>query len=175
MQETLALGGWFTIEVYDKNGNLKSKDRSRNGITTQGLNWILNNAMHNSSAAYAISTWYCALASTNTAFASTMTYAVPSFTEFTLYDESTRPAYTENTASTVGCQTSNSDSKAAFTISATVTTPTIYGAALMAGSVKGDTATTGLGATLLCYSLLSTSRAVVASDVINLTYQIGAS
>ena len=173
--DKVTFGGWFTMEVYDRNGNLKSRDRSHNGITTQGLNWILNNAPHNSTAAYAVSTWYCALASTNTAFASTMTYATPSFTEFTGYDEATRPAYADNTASTVGALISNSDSKAVFTIAATVTTPTIYGAALMAASVKGDTATTGLGATLLCYSLLSTSRAVIATDVVNLTYQFGAS
>ena len=170
--DRVTFGGWFTMEIYDRDGNLKSKDRSRNGITTEGLNWLLNNTLHNSTAAYTVSTWYCALSSTNTAFASTMTYATPSFTEFTGYDEATRPTYNDNTASTVGALISNSDSKATFTIAATVTTPTIYGAALMSSNPKGDTATT---ATLLCYSLLSTSRAVIATDVINLTYQFGAS
>jgi hypothetical protein len=172
MQEAFSWNGMFELACYDKDGNLKWKTYGKNGITTEGVNWLLNNALHNSSAAYAVSTWYCALASTNTAFASTMTYAVPSFTEFTLYDEATRPEYVDITASTLGCSIGNSSSKAMFTISATVTTPTIYGAALMSSSVKGDTAS---AAKLLCYSLLSTSRAVVATDVINLSYTVSAS
>ena len=172
-KSSMEWNGYFTLEIYDKDGNLKSRDRSKNGITTQGLNWILNNALHNSSAAYAVSTWYCALASTNTAFASTMTYAVPAFTEFSLYDEAFRPEYVDVTASTQGCLIGNSSSKAVFTIGATVSTPTIYGAALMNSNAKADTATTN--GILFCYSLLSTSRAVIATDVINLTYQVGAS
>jgi len=166
--ESLSLTGRYHIECYDQGGRLKWTADPHNVITTEGLNHLLNVELH---GATAVATWYCALASTNTAAASTMTYATPSFTEFTLYDEATRPAYNE--ASSAAASITNSANKAVFTISATVTTPTIYGAALLSSSVKGDTATTG--GVLFSYALLSTSRAVVAADVINLSYTVSAS
>jgi hypothetical protein len=174
MNDQLGLGGWFTLEVYDKDGNFKGATKSHNGITAQGLMWILNAGLHNSGGAYAVSTWYCALASTNTAFASTMTYAVPSFTEVNAnYSEATRPSYVNVTASTNSMIT-NSASKAAFTIATASTS--IYGAALMSSNVKGDTATSGgVAGILFCYALLSTARDVVVGDTLNLTYQVSAS
>lgn len=170
IKQGLKLGGWFTMTVYDKDGNFKGETKSRNGITAQGLNWILNAGFHNSTGVYTISTWYCALASTNTAFASTMTYAVPAFTEVNAnYSEATRPEYVE--ASSAAALITNSASKAVFTVATASTS--FYGAAIMNSAVKGDAATTG--GILFCYSLLSTARDVVVSDVVNLTYQIGAS
>ena len=168
IQSGMVTAGYWTLEVYDSEGNPKyPPTRARNLVTTQGLNYMLNTSLD---ALAQSATWYCALSSTNTAAASTMTYAVPVFTEFTLYDEATRPTYTA--ASSTVASITNSANKAVFTISATVSGPTIYSAALMSSNPKGDAATT---ATLFSYALFSTSRAVVATDVLNLTYTIGAS
>ena len=97
-----------------------------------------------------------------------MTYASPSYTETTSYDEGTRPAYNEAAASSQS--TTNSANKAVFTISAT---KTMYGASLVGGGTnptgKGDTTS---GGTLLCYGKFGTSRAVIDSDVVNFTYTV---
>ena len=145
---------------------LKWRDEFHNIVTNEGLTHILNTELAGGTA---ITTWYCGIVETNTAPASGMTYAVPSFTECTTYDEATRPAYVE-VVTAQSC--TNSASKAVFTISAT---KTIYGAALFGGgsapTTKGDTAG---GGTLLCYAQASPSRSVVDNDVINLTYTITA-
>jgi len=165
MQENVHFGGRFILECYDPEGKLKWVNISKNGITTQGLNHILNTEFNLGSV---VSTWYCGLVSTNTAFVSTMTYAAPTFTESSNYSEANRPTYTE--ASSAAALITNSSNKAAFTMSASTS---IFGAALFSANVKADTATTG--GILFCYSLLSTSRDVLINDVINLTYQVGAS
>ena len=157
--------GEFTAECY-RDGKLIWVDKTHNIITNQGLTHILNTEY---AGAAAITAWYCTLVETNTAPAATQTYAVPVYTESVAYTEATRPAYVE----TVTNQTcTNSASKAVFTINAT---KTMYGASLVGGgttpTTKGDT--TG-GGTLSCYALFSASRAVVADDVINLTYQVTA-
>jgi hypothetical protein len=158
--------GHFVAECY-RDGKLIWTEETDNIVTNEGLNSILGVYFH---ADTQISAWYCVLSETNTAPAAAMTYAVPSFTETTAYDEATRPAYTEAAAS--GQSITNSANKAVFTISGT---KTMYGAALVGGgtdaNTKGDTAG---GGTLACYALFSSSRAVVDNDVINLTYTISA-
>jgi len=134
-------------------------------MINQGLNHILNVVLH---GATQISPWYCVLSETNTAPAAGMTYAVPSFTETTAYDEATRPEYNE--AESTAQSTTNSANKATFTASAT---KTFYGAALVGGgtapSTKGDTAG---GGTLLCYGLFATAQPVIDGNIVNLTYTV---
>jgi hypothetical protein len=99
-----------------------------------------------------------------------MTYATPTYTESTAYDELTRPAYNEAAASSQSI--TNSANKAVFTISGT---KTMYGASIVGGgtaaSTKGDTAG---GGTLFCYAKFDNARAVYDNDVLNLTYTISA-
>jgi len=141
-------------------------DTSHNIFTNEGLDHILNVEFH---ATTQITTWYCVMSETNTSPAAGMTYAVPSFTETTAYDEATRPAYNEAASSSQSI--TNSANKAAFTMNAT---KTLYGAALVGGgtaaTTKGDTAG---GGTLDCYALFAASRGVQDDDVVNLTYQVG--
>jgi hypothetical protein len=143
------------------------EDLSHNLVTNEGLNKLLDVMLHGTTQ---IATWYCVISETNTTPAAGMTYASPSFTETTAYDESTRPEYNEAAASSQSI--TNSANKAVFTINAT---KTLYGAGLVGGgsaaSTKGNTAG---GGTLLCYALFSSSRSVVDDDVVNLTYTISA-
>jgi hypothetical protein len=90
------------------------------------------------------------------------TYAVPGFTESSAYDEATRPAFVE--AEATAKVTTNSASKATFTISAT---KTIYGAFLCGGgstpNTKGDAAG---GGTLFASSKFATAKDVVDGDIL---------
>lgn len=75
-----------------------------------------------------------------------------------------KPAYTIASTSTATC--TNAASPASFTINASIT---IYGAFLSTMAAK--TATTG---TLFCAKAFSSSRAVIADDVLTVTYVISA-
>lgn len=170
------IGGVFTAEIWRPTKNSRSGGinyelidvlKSHNIITNEGLDAILDIMLH---ASTQITTWYCVMSETNTSPAAGMTYATPSFTETTAYDEANRPEYNEAAASSQSI--TNSANKAQFTMNAT---KTLYGAALVGGgtgaSTKGDTAG---GGTLLCYALFASSRGVVDDDVVNLTYTVSA-
>jgi len=158
------LGGVFDVECY-RDGSLIWTDRAENIITNEGLDALLNIMLH---AATQITTWYCCLIESDTSAAAGMTYAVPTYTESSSYDEAARVEYVE--AASSARSTTNSANKATFTISAT---KTMYGASLVGGGTAptaiGDTTS---GGTLLCYAKFSASRAVVDNDVINLTYTV---
>ena len=73
-----------------------------------------------------------------------------------------KPAYTIASTSTASC--TNAASAASFTMNASIT---VYGAFLSTAAAK--TATTG---TLFCAKAFSSSRAVIADDVLSVTYVI---
>lgn len=160
-------GGKFALECRDKYGNLKWTEDVSNVVTLEALDHILNVVLHGVTP---ISAWYCLLVESNTTPVTSMTYAVPTFTECTAYDEATRPAWVEGAASSQSI--TNSSNKSVFTISGT---KTLYGAALVGGgtaaTTKNDTAGGGI---LFCYAKFGTARSVEDNDVINLTYTVSA-
>jgi len=160
----LRLSGRFIVECY-REGKLLWREDVRNLIMDQGINHGLNVIFHGS---VQIDPWYCCLVETDTAEAAGQTYAVPVYTECETYDELTRPEYVE--AISAAEKISNTANKAVFTINAP---KTVYGASLVGGgaaaNTKGDVAG---GGTLFCYKRFAASRAVVAADVINLTYEV---
>jgi len=174
--------GRFDVECYrwhDENGKrfrnskgqfqrrLMWEEHTHNVVTDEGQDAILNIMFH---AATQITTWYCCLVETDTAPSEAMTYAVPSYTESTAYDEATRPEYNEAASSSQSI--TNSANKATFTISGT---KTMYGASLVGGGTEASTkGNTDGGGTLYCYSKFGSPRSVVDDDVINLTYTVTA-
>lgn len=166
-KNSLRLGGYFTVSCYDVNGILKWTEKTHNIVTNEGLNHVLNVYLHGTSA---IGIWYCTMFENNYTPLAGDTYAIPGYTECTAYDEATRPIYVEGAAS--GQFITNSSNKAVFTIN---NTKTLYGASLVGGgtdpTIKGNTAGGGI---LFCAAKFSSSRGVIASDVINLTYTISA-
>ena len=144
------------------------EEQVENLCTDQGLNKLLDVMFH---ATTQITTWYIALFNSDTTVLSTHTYAVPGYTESSQYSESTRPEFVEAAAS--GKSTSNTASKATFTIN---TTTTIYGAALVGGgsaaTTKGDTAG---GGTLYCAAKFTTPRSCENLDVLKVTVTLTAS
>jgi hypothetical protein len=161
----VGIGTLWTTECYDKDGNLKWVEQDRpNVVTDEGINALLDIMFHGTSAK---GTWYVAIFEADSTPATGWaydTFANSDTTECQAYDEATRPAFTEAAASAKSM--TNTSNKAAFTIS---DTKTIYGAALVSNSTKGDHTA---GDYLFCASRFGSSRAVVDDDVLRVTVTI---
>jgi hypothetical protein len=166
-QEGARGGGVFLVECYDKEGNLKWKEDSKNLVVNVGLKDM--NDKYFSGSSYTAA-WYLGLitgpaASTTIAAGDTMS-SHAGWTEDTSYSQANRPTCTFGAATTADPSViSNSASVAVFSINGTTT---IAGAFLTSNNTKGGT--TGI--------LFSASdfqspgdRAVVSGDTLNVTYQ----
>lgn len=161
MQATMRVEHHYTVECYDKDGNLKWRDEFDNLVTTAGLNKYLDATLKTGLASPA---WYVGLVTgpgSGTTFAAGDTMASHAgWTENTDYDEATRPALTLGSIS--AGSVNNSASKAVFTMSAGVT---IAGCFVADNNTKGGTSGTLLGAG----DFTGGDRAVVDNDVLNVT------
>lgn len=156
----IGAGGVFTYE-HVRDGKIIDTWESRNLIVNQGLNHILDVALH---ATAATATWYIGVFEGNYTPLATDTAAtiVASSTECTAYTEGVRQTYNE--AAAAAQVTTNSASKATFTFNAT---KTIYGAFL--SSVSTISATTGV---LLAADRAATAKAVTSGDQLLITYAV---
>lgn len=143
-------------------------DQGGNTFTTEGMARILNIVFRAQATEAAI---YCGIFKNNVTPAVGDTAAVKLGAAGTYgecqdadYDSpaTNKPAYTIASTSTASC--TNAASAASFTINASIT---IYGAFLSTAAAK--TATSG---TLFCAKAFSSSRAVIADDVLAVTYVI---
>jgi hypothetical protein len=143
--------------------------RAPNIVTNEGLDAVLS--VH-FAAGTQITTWYLAASKTNTAASAAMTYAVPVFTEIAGSDvsESTRTIWTPGAVASQSV--TNNASRGQYTAA---TGLTIYSAALVGGgSAPSTIADTAGGGTMHSYGLFTGgSRTLVATDVIELAYQLG--
>ena len=157
------IGGKFICD-HVRDGQIIDHWEEPNLVTNEGLDAVLNIMFH---ADTQITTWYIGVFEGNYTPVAAVTAAsvTADSTECTAYDEATRQAYTEAAASSQSI--TNSASRATFTFNAT---KTIYGAFLVSASAKS--ATTG---TLFSISRFASSKAVVATDQLLITYQIDAS
>jgi len=166
-QEGVRGGGVFFVECYDKDGNLKWKEESKNLVVNVGLKDM--NDKYFSGVTYSAA-WYLGLitgpGSGTTIDAGDTMATHAGWTEDTAYSQATRPACTFGAATTADPSViSNSASVAVFSINGTTT---IAGAFLTSNNTKGGT--TGI--------LFSASdfqspgdRSVVSGDTLNVTYQ----
>jgi hypothetical protein len=161
-KQSVMVSGVYT---HDVNGFDERSDS--NLLTTEGLNHMLDVTLHDASK---VTTWYVKLFSGNVTVLATWTAAnfTSNATEITSnsegYSESTAPVYVE--AAAAAGVTTNTASKAAFTI-ATTTSVTVWGAALSSSSTKGGT--TG---TLMSASKFGAVRTLYNTDVFNVGYSI---
>ena len=155
--------GMFEIKIKHANGDVEPVEIADNIVVNEGLNHILDVVLH---AATQITTWYVGIFEGNYTPVSTDvgTNIATNSTESTAYTEGTRQEYVEAAPSSQSI--TNSASPATFSINAT---KTIYGAFLISNSTKG-----GATGTLLAAARFATSRAVVSSDQILVTYTITA-
>jgi hypothetical protein len=163
--EKLKAGGVFTVQCFDKDGNLKWAEENHNLVVNEGLQDM--NTKYFSGSGYT-AVWYIGLygsGATNSPAAGDTMASHIGWTEVTAYSQATRPAVTFGTATTADPSViTNSASPATFSINGTTT---VGGAFLTSNNTKGGT--TGI--------LFSASdfqspgdRSVVNGDTLTVTY-----
>ena len=149
--------------------NMLSRTKDHNICTDEGLNHLLNVVF---GATAKETTWYVEIyeGSSVPSFVAGTTYAAPTGTPSSAYDEATRPEYIDVAAT--GKVMTNSASKATFTINAS---KTIQGASLVAGgsaaTTKADVAGGGI---LYCAAAFSSPKVCEDDDVLKITITITA-
>lgn len=165
-KEKIKAGGVFTITCYDKDGNFKWQDKTPNLVVNVGLKEM--NEQFFTGSNYTAG-WFLGLygaSASNTPAAGDTMASHSGWVEVEDYTAATRPACVFGTATTADPSViSNVNSVAAFTINDTTT---VGGAFLTSDDTKGGTT----GVLFSAGDFESPGdRAVVAGDVINLTYQ----
>lgn len=159
--------GFYTVECYDAEGNLKWSDTAKNAVVPEGANYVLDKGFAGS--AYT-ATWYVGLFNSGYSPAGTETYAAKGGTENVNYSQATRPAATWNAAS--------ARSKALSGVGATFTINgaggTIAGCFLATNSTKGDsTASAGVNALWSIGAFTGGNKVVASGDTLNVGYSTG--
>lgn len=163
-QAKVMLGGVFTGEVI-RGGDRLSLGLAPNVVTNEGLDYLLDAGL---SGGTPLTSWYVSVFGGNVTPSGTYTGAnyASNATELTgVYDEATRPAWTEAGVSSQNI--TNSASKAQFSINTDSTT--IYGAGLHSDNTKGGT--TGK---LVAAGRFSSARDADSGDDVLVTYSITA-
>ena len=163
--EKVKAGGVFTVQCFDKEGNLKWTEENHNLVVNVGLQDM--NTKYFSGSSYTAA-WYIGLygaGASNTPAASDTRSSHAGWTEVVAYSQATRPACTFGTATTADPSViTNSASPATFSINGTTT---VGGAFLTSNSTKSGT--TG---TLFSASDFQSpgDRSVVNGDTLTVTY-----
>ena len=158
-------GGVFTVQCFDKDGNLKWEAKKNNLVVNVGLK-DMNEKFFTGSSYTA--TWYIGLygaaASNNPAAADTMS-SHAGWTEVTAYSQATRPQAVFAGATTADPSViSNTASPAVFSVNGTTT---VGGAFLASNNTKGGT--TGILFSAADFQAPG-DRSVVSGDILNVTY-----
>lgn len=159
----LVMGGALTSRVYGPDGELKSERTAEiNGITTAGLNHILDTEFH---AGTQVTTWYLGLingSSTPTLAAADTMSSHAGWTEYTTYSQTNRVAWDE-TAAASGATTSNATSDFSMSGSGTVA-----GGFLTSVSTKSGTT----GTLFMTATFSGGNQTVSNGDTLKLTYTL---
>jgi hypothetical protein len=164
-KDKVAAGGVFTVQCFDKDGNLKWEDQKHNLVVNVGLQDM--NTQYFKGSGYT-ATWYIGLygaAATNDPAAGDTAASHAGWTEITPYSNANRPTATFGTATTADPSViDNSGSPAQFDIDDTAT---IGGAFLISDNTKGGT--TGV---LFSASDFASpgDRSVASGDTLNIQY-----
>ena len=165
-KEKVKAGGVFTVQCFDKDGQLKWSASTPNLVVNVGLKDM--NEKYFSGSSYS-ATWYLGLygaASSNNPAAGDTMASHSGWTEVTDYSESTRPQCVFGTATTADPSViSNTTSVAVFSIN---NATTVGGAFLTSDNTKGGT--TGILFSAADFQAPG-DRSVVSGDVLNVTYQ----
>ena len=165
--ETASAKGVYTMQCFDKDGNLKWEAECPNLVVNEGLQ-DMNNKYFLGSAYTA--TWYIGLygsGATNSPAAGDTMSSHAGWTEVVPYSQATRPACTFATPTTANPSVAtNSASPAVYSINAT---STVGGAFLVSDNTKS-------GSTGTLYSASDFTspgdRSVVSGDTLNVTYTL---
>jgi hypothetical protein len=162
--ERVKAGGFFVVECFDKDGNLKWKEENHNLVVNVGLQDM--NAQYFTGSSYTAA-WYIGLygaGASNTPAASDTMSSHAGWTEVTDYSQSTRPACTFGTPTTSDPSVAtNTASPASFSINGTTT---VGGAFLTSNNTKGGTT----GILFSASDFTGGDRSVVSGDTLTVTY-----
>jgi hypothetical protein len=164
-QEGIRGGGVFTVQCFDKEGNLKWEAKSPNLVVNVGLKDM--NDKYFTGSGYT-ATWFIGLygaGATNNPAAGDTAASHAGWTEVVPYSNATRPAASFAAASTADPSViTNSANPAVFNINAT---STVGGAFLISNSTKSGT--TGVLFSASDFAAPG-DRVVASGDTINVTY-----
>lgn len=154
---------WWKFECLRADGSLKWVEIIPNIVVNEGLDHALDIIFLGGTA---YSTWYVGLFSSDSTPAATWDYAGigTDQTEFTDYDEATRPQWNPLTI------TSHALSDEVSFTASTGVSATLYGSYVVNVSTKGDNVS-GIGI-MWCGTRFGTPRPFVATEVLNVTYAI---
>jgi hypothetical protein len=165
-KDKVAAGGVFTVQCFDKDGNLKWEDQKHNLVVNSGLQDM--NTQYFKGSGYT-ATWYIGLygaAATNDPAAGDTAASHAGWTEITPYSNANRPTATFGTATTADPSViDNSGSPAQFDIDDTAT---IGGAFLISDNTKGGT--TGVLFSASDFAAPG-DRSVASGDTLNIFYE----
>ena len=157
--------GKYVVECYDKDGNLKWVEETKNLVVNVGLQYMAGVALTSTAQ---ITSWYLGLygaASSNNPAAGDTMASHGGWTEVTDYSESTRPAATFAAATNANPSVvTNSASVAVFSINGTTT---VGGAFLTSNNTKGGTTGTLFSAADF---QAPGDRSVINGDTLRVTY-----
>lgn len=162
--ERVKAGGFFVVECFDKDGNLKWKEENHNLVVNVGLQDM--NAKYFTGSSYTAA-WYIGLygaGASNTPAASDTMSSHAGWTEVTDYSQSTRPTCTFGVPTTSDPSVAtNTASPASFSINGTTT---VGGAFLTSNNTKGGTT----GILFSASDFTGGDRSVVSGDTLTVTY-----
>jgi hypothetical protein len=168
--EGVGAGGVYTLQCFDKDGQLKWEASSHNLVVNQGLQDM--NTKYFLGSSYT-ATWFIGLygaAASNNPVAGDTAASHAGWTEVVPYSNATRPAATFGTAtlampSVISNSAGSGGTVASFAINATAT---VGGAFLISNNTKSGTS----GVLFSASDFQSPGdRAVVSGDTLNVTYQ----
>ena len=162
----LKAGGFYSIQCFDKEGNLKWEAKSKNLVVNVGLKDM--NDKYFSGSSYTAA-WYIGLygaAASNNPAAGDTAASHAGWTEVTAYSQATRPAAVFAAATTADPSViTNSASPAVYSINGTTV---VGGAFLISNSTKSGT--TGVLFSAADFQSPG-DRSVTNGDTLNVTYQ----
>lgn len=164
--EKVKAGGVFTVQCFDKDGQLKWEAKEHNLVVNVGLKDM--NEKYFTGSGYTAA-WYLGLygaAATNDPAAGDTMASHAGWTEVTAYSQATRPQAIFGTATAADPSViSNTASVAVFSVNGTAT---VGGAFLTSDNTKGGTTGTLFSAGDF---QAPGDRSVVSGDTLNVTYQ----
>lgn len=165
----LAFCGTFDVKCVTPDGKIRWQQFVKNGVTTQGLNKILNCFFHLDTLPTA---WYLDLTATGATYAVGDVYATHTgwtYTTNTNYSQAVRPTWAP--ASSTAASSTNT-STVDFTMAATCT---INGIAVVTGSTTKADSAAGGGVLWATGAFPGGEQSVVNGDSLKITYTVNAS
>lgn len=159
MKSNIRIGGYFTVDCYGPDGELKWTEVAHNLVTNEGLDHLLDVLLGGATQS---NPWYVGLKESGSPAAGDTLLSHPTWSENSNYT-GTRKEYVE--ASATSQSVTNSANKASFSID--TDTQTINGAFLAS-------VTSGTSGVLLCAADFSSAKSLDSGDTLEVTYTISA-